>query len=144
MIAVTLIVGAAAATLAADEPDQPQPDPPEVRYRMPTIVMTAHADWPKDPKYHDEMAEYVVNNGFNVVEGGIEVLDVCRKHGLMVQLGGDQATLNVAQKLKDDPAVFGYFMSDRKRSSSFPLFAQQAAVFELFQRQAARPAEFAE
>ena len=102
----------------------------KVRYRMPSIVMAAHADWPKDPKFRDAMAKFVVAHGFNVVEGGVEVLDVCRENGLMVQLGGDQATLNIAPKLRDDPAVFGYFVSDRRRRDSFPTFAKIARIFE--------------
>jgi hypothetical protein len=102
----------------------------KVRYRMPSIVLSAHADWPKDPKYRDAMAKFVVDHGFNVVEGGVDVLDVCRKNGLMVQLGGDQATLDMAPKLRDDPAVFGYFVSDRRRRDSFPAFAKIARIFE--------------
>ena len=102
----------------------------KVRYRMPSIVMLAHADWPKDPKYRDAMAKFVVEHGFNAVEGGVDVLDVCRENGLMVQLGGDQATLNMAPKLRNDPAVFGYFVSDRRRRDSFPTFAKIARVFE--------------
>ena len=102
----------------------------KVRYRMPSIVMAAHADWPKDPKFRDAMAKFVVAHGFNVVEGGVEVLDVCRENGLMVQLGGDQATLNIAPELRDDPAVFGYFVSDRRRRDSFPTFAKIARIFE--------------
>ena len=30
----------------------------------------------------DTMAKFVTSNGFNVVEGGVEHLDICRKHGL--------------------------------------------------------------
>jgi hypothetical protein len=110
-----------------DAPSQPKV---KIRYRMPAIIMMAHADWPKDPKHRPAMAKFVVDHGFNVVEGGVDVLDVCRKAGLMVQLGGDQATLNVATKLKDDPAVFAYFISDRRKRSSFPHFAKVARVFE--------------
>jgi hypothetical protein len=121
----SLLFGACA--MGEESPAQPKV---KARYRMPSIVMMAHADWPKDPKHHDAMAKLVVSHGFNVVEGGVDVLDVCRKHGLMVRLGGDQATLNAAQKLRDDPAVFGYFISDRRKRSSFPLFAKIARVFE--------------
>ena len=118
-----------AAATAICEETSPVPEV-KVRYRMPSIVMLAHADWPKDPKHHDATAKFVVDHGFNVVEGGVEVLDVCRKNGLMVQLGGDQATLNIAPKLRDDPAVFGYFVSDRRRRDSFPTFAKIARIFE--------------
>ena len=102
----------------------------KIRYKMPSIVMTAHVDWPKDHNHWNSMAKFVTSNGFNVVEGGVEHLDVCRKHGLMVRLGGDQATLDLAPKLKDDPAVFGYFISDRRRRNSFPAFANIAKIFE--------------
>lgn len=102
----------------------------KIRYKMPSIVMTAHVDWPKDNNNWDAMAKFVTSNGFNVVEGGVEHLDICRKHGLMVRLGGDQATLDLAPKLKNDPAVFGYFISDRRRRDSFPAFANIAKIFE--------------
>ena len=115
---------------AAQDNEAKKAKPVKIRYRMPSIVMMAHADWPKDPKHRPAMAQFVVDHGFNVVEGGVDVLDVCRKHGLMVRLGGDQATLNAAVKLKDDPAVFGYFISDRRKRSSFPTFAKIARVFE--------------
>jgi hypothetical protein len=125
-----IVLGAAFASgTAICEEASPAPKV-KVRYRMPSIVMAAHADWPKDPKYRDAMAKFVVAHGFNVVEGGVEVLDVCRENGLMVQLGGDQATLNIAPKLRDDPAVFGYFVSDRRRRDSFPTFAKIARIFE--------------
>ena len=125
-IAVAPLLGIAAAA-GEEAPSKPKV---KVRYRMPSIVMMAHADWPKDPKHRPAMAKFVVAHGFNVVEGGRDVLDVCRKHGLMVRLGGDQATLDAAPKLKDDPAVFGYFISDRRRRSSFPTFAKIARAFE--------------
>jgi hypothetical protein len=115
-------------TAVGEEPESPAKV--KVRYRMPSIVFVAHADWPKDPKHRDAMAKFVVQHGFNVVEGGLDVLDVCRKNGLKVQLGGDQATLNVASKLKDDPAVFAYFVSDRRKRKSFPKFAEIARIFE--------------
>ena len=76
-------------TAAGEEPASPPKV--TVRYRMPSIIFLAHADWPKDPKHRDAMAKFVVNHGFNAVEGGMDVLDVCRQNGLKVQLGGDQA-----------------------------------------------------
>ncbi|MEE3176886.1 MAG: hypothetical protein VX269_06010 [Verrucomicrobiota bacterium] len=109
--------------------EEPKPEKVKTRYKMPSIVMTAHVDWPKDLNHWDTMAKFVTSHGFNVVEGGVEHLDVCRKHGLMVRLGGDQATLDLAPKLKDDPAVFGYFISDRRRRDSFPAFANIAKIF---------------
>ena len=40
------------------------------------------------PQHRPAMAKFVVDHGFNVVEGGMDVLDVCRGHGLMpVMLG---------------------------------------------------------
>lgn len=126
-----IVLGASFATVATAICEEASPAPKvKVRYRMPSIVMSAHADWPKDPNYRDAMAKFVVDHGFNVVEGGVDVLDVCRKNGLMVQLGGDQATLDIAPKLREDPAVFGYFVSDRRRRDSFPAFAKIASIFE--------------
>ena len=129
--ALVIVLGASLGTVAIALCEEEAPEPKvKMRYRMPSIVMSAHADWPKDPDYRDAMAKFVVGHGFNVVEGGVDVLDVCRKNGLMVQLGGDQATLNIAPTLRDDPAVFGYFVSDRRRRDSFPTFAKIARIFE--------------
>jgi len=102
----------------------------EIRYRMPAIIMQAHVDWPKDGKYWDEMAKFVAENGFNCVEGNIDHLDVCRQNGLRVLLGAEDAVLKETPRLKDDPAVFGYFVSDRRKSHAFPGFAAAAREWE--------------
>ena len=87
-LVLVIVLGASFATVATAICEEVSPAPKvKVRYRMPSIVMSAHADWPKDPNYRDAMAKFVVDHGFNVVEGGVDVLDVCRKNGLMVQLG---------------------------------------------------------
>jgi len=100
------------------------------RYRVPSLIIVTHVDWPKDSQHWDAMAEFVRGNGFNVVEGNLELLDVCRRHGLMAQLGSEPEVLAAAPKLKDDPAVFGYFVSDRRRRHAFPGFAKTAREFE--------------
>jgi len=104
--------------------------PAKVRYRMPAIMMQAHVEWPKDPKLMNEMAQFIVASGFNSCEGGVENLDVCRAHGIKVVLPSDDATYKLAPKLKDDAAVFGYFVSDRKKSAAFPGFAATASKWE--------------
>jgi hypothetical protein len=49
-----------------------------------------------------------------------------------VRLGSiDHTTLlKAAAKLKDDPAVFGYFVSDRRQRDAYPGFAEVARAFE--------------
>ena len=60
------------------------------------------------------------------------MLEVCRKAGLKVRLGNIDfnTLLKAAPKLKDDPTVFGYFVSDRRTKSAFPGFAKIARDFE--------------
>ena len=94
--------------------------------------MIVYADFPNQPEHALAMAKYTVNKGFNCVEAELDRLDVCRKAGLKVRLGSLdlQKLLDAAPRLKDDPAVFGYFISDRRSSKAFPGFADIARKFE--------------
>ncbi|MDP7496565.1 MAG: hypothetical protein QGI77_09040, partial [Roseibacillus sp.] len=48
--ALIIVLGASFATVATGICEEASPVA-KVRYRMPSIVMSAHADWPKDPDY---------------------------------------------------------------------------------------------
>jgi len=103
----------------------------KTRYRMPAIMFVTHVDWPKEAKHRETMAKFVAGTGINCVEAEMDLLDVCRKYKLYVRLGGDiNVMLKAAGRLKDDPAVFAYFISDRRRAGSFPLFAKIARAYE--------------
>lgn len=102
------------------------------KYRYPEIMVIVYADFPNQPEVQLELAKYTKSKGFNCVEAELDKLEVCRKAGLMVRLGSIDvgSILRAAPKLKDDPAVFGYFVSDRRTRSSFPGFAKWARDFE--------------
>jgi len=102
------------------------------RYRFPEIMVIVYADFPNEPEHQLALAKYTASKGFNCVEAEMDKLDVCRKAGLLVRLGSNDINkmLQAAPKLKDDPAVLGYFISDRRTRSAFPGFAQIARAFE--------------
>ncbi|MBJ06443.1 MAG: hypothetical protein CMO40_04895 [Verrucomicrobiaceae bacterium] len=104
---------------------------PVPRYQVPALMMVTWAEWPKDPDQQDVMAQFIKSNGFNAVECEVNLLEMCRRNGLYARLGaGDLNELHRhATKLKDDKNVFGYFVSDRRRKSSFPAFANIAKGF---------------
>ena len=106
--------------------------PRKVRYSVPALMMVTWAEWPEDPAQQDVMAQFIKANGFNAVECEVNLLEMCRRNGLYARLGaGDINELHKqAAKLKDDKTVFGYFISDRRRKSSFPNFAKIASGFE--------------
>src|SRR5437868_171831 len=92
------------------------------KYRFPEIMVIVYADFPNEPAHQEALARYTVSKGFNCVEAEMDKLNVCRKAGLKVRLGSldIHSMLQAAPKLKDDPAVFGYFISDRRSKSAFP------------------------
>jgi len=101
------------------------------------LTGTAHAgaDWklpefmisywggPKD----DAAAQAVVQAGFNTVMCKPDRLDLCRKHGLKAILF--DATPELAGKLRDDTAVWGYCLQDEPLNERFPALADSAAAF---------------
>lgn len=109
-----------------------KPDPPGARYRLPEVMVIVYADFPNEPEHQLALAKFTAEKGFNCVEAELDKLDVCRKAGLKVRLGSiDHTTLlKAAGKLKDDPAVFGYFVSDRRQRDAYPGFAEVARAFE--------------
>ena len=67
--------------------------------------------------------------GITAVEERMDKLDVCRKHGLKVRLAGTEAFPDLA-KLKDDPAVLGYYLGDNSQPKHYVGFAQMLRKFE--------------
>jgi hypothetical protein len=126
--ALSVLFFAAIASVSAQPPAGEKP-----RYRMPAIMVIVYADFPNQPEHQDALAKYTLSKHFNCVEAELDKLDVCRKNGLMVRLGSIDVNklLQAAPKLKDDPAVFGYFVSDRRTSKAFPGFAKIARDFEV-------------
>lgn len=108
------------------------PPAPRPRYRFNEILVIVYADFPNEPEHQLALAKYTAAQGFNCVEAELDKLDVCRKAGLKVRLGSVDLNklLRAAPKLKDDPAVFGYFISDRRTRKAFPGFARTARAFE--------------
>jgi hypothetical protein len=102
------------------------------RYRFPEIMVIVYADFPNEPEHQLAIAKYTAAQGFNCVEAELDKLEVCRQAGLRVRLGSIDVNklLQAAPKLKDDPAVLGYFVSDRRTSKAFPGFANTARAFE--------------
>jgi len=115
-------------SLMADKPAAP----PKIRYQMPALMMVTCAEWPKDAKQQDVMAQFIRSQGFNSVEVEVDKLEMCRRNGLYARLGNADinAMLKDAARLKDDKTVFAYFISDRRRARSFPRFAAIAQAFE--------------
>ncbi len=132
LLGVLVVVVASVLTGARAE-DSPAPgqESRRVSYRFPDIMVIVYADFPNEPEHQLALAKYVVSKGFNCVEAEMDKLEVCRKAGLKVRLGGDlNKMLQAAPRLKEDPAVFGYFISDRRTSAAFPGFAKLARAFE--------------
>ncbi|MFO0970220.1 MAG: hypothetical protein U0793_32115 [Gemmataceae bacterium] len=113
-------------------PTEPRKEAERPKYRFSEIMVIVYADFPNEPKHQEALARYVVSKGFNCVEAEMDKFEPCRKAGLKVRLGSIDIgkMLKAAPKLKDDPAVFGYFISDRRTRSAFPGFARIARDFE--------------
>src|SRR5439155_6674768 len=94
----------------------PATDAKAPRYRFPEVVVIVYADFPNEPEHQLALAKYTAEMGFNCVEAELDKLEVCRQAGLKVRLGSNDVDklLRAAPKLKDDPAVLGYFISDRR------------------------------
>jgi len=114
-----------------DKKESPE-EAKRTKYRFPEIMVIVYADFPNEPEHQLALAKYTLSKGFNCVEAEVNMLDVCRKASLMVRLGSTDigSMLRAAPRLKDDPAVFGYFISDRRTSGAFPGFSGIARAFE--------------
>ena len=136
--AILLLLSITAGTIHAEEKtEEPKKEVPvKVRYRPPEIMLVTSVDWPAAEEHRETMAKFLVEKGINCVEAATDVLDVCRRNGLYVRVGARNGDLGSLLKeiedlnLKDDPAVFGYFISDRRRSSAFQTWARWVQLFE--------------
>ncbi|MEE3054465.1 MAG: hypothetical protein VYB34_12080 [Planctomycetota bacterium] len=148
LVAVLLFLFTSGEIARAEEEkkDPAKEAPVKIRYRPPEIMLVTSVDWPASEEHRETMAKFLVEKGINCVEGATDVLDVCRRNGLYVRVGARNGDLgNLLQeikdlRLKDDPAVFGYFISDRRRSSAFATWARWVQLFE--ERDPKHPAIF--
>ncbi len=127
MVWMIALLAAVSSVSAQDKKESKRP-----KYRFPQLMVIVYADFPNQQEHQLAMAKYTLSKGFNCVEAEMRYLDVCRKAGLMVRLGASDINtmLKAAPKLKDDPAVLGYFISDRRSRGAFPGFAGIARAFE--------------
>jgi hypothetical protein len=131
-IALFLTLAVGATTASAQDKGAASQDKTPPRYRFPEVMVIVYAAFPNEPEHQLALARYTRSKGFNCAEAEMNLLDVCRKAGLMVRLGSNDISsmLRAAPGLKDDPAVFGYFISDRRTRGAFPGFAGIARAFE--------------
>lgn len=129
-VALLVVLGVRCCCGAEPPASDQKPDVP--KYQFPEIMVIVYADFPNEREHQKALAKYTLSKGFNCVEAELDKLDVCREAGLKVRLGSIDVNklLAAAPKLKDDPAVFGYFVSDRRSRSAFPGFAKIARQFE--------------
>lgn len=122
----------ATASAGAAEQDAAAGDAARRGYRFPEIMVIVYADFPNAPEHQLALARYTAAQGFNAVEVELDKLEVCRQAGLKARLGHIDINklLEAAPKLKDDDAVLGYFISDRRSRTAFPEFARIARAFE--------------
>ncbi len=85
--------------------------------------------WPpqyKDNAYVEETAAALADMNFTAVRWPLATLEICRKHGLRLQ--PDNATPEDARRLRDDDAVWGYYIVDEPLRN-FPACAAQMRAF---------------
>lgn len=126
-----LLVGISTSFSLANEPEAAERETLRVRYRFPEIMVIVYADFPNKPEHQLALAKYTAAQGFNAVEVELDKLEICRQAGLRARLGHIDLNklLEAAPKLKDDDAVLGYFVSDRRTRDAFPGFAKIAQAF---------------
>ena len=102
------------------------------------VTVSATADWKMpefmiyvwgEPRNEAEMQVYAEAN-FNVVDGSVDKLDLCRKYGLKLMVR-PAVSPDIASQLADDPTVWGYFIVDEPGNTwsgdSVDLFKQLSA-----------------
>ncbi len=99
-----------------------------LKYKMPEIMLISWANWPEKQEDRDAVAALMKAKGFNAAETTLEGLEALRKHGMYARLGTPE--FEVAPKLRNDPNVLAYFISDRRTRGSFPKFEQMTRAFE--------------
>ena len=91
-------------------------------WQMPEFMISFWGG-PKD----DATAEAVVQAGFNTVMCKPDKLDLCRRHGLKALLS--DATAELASKLRQDTAVWGYYLQDEPSNERLPALGKSVAEF---------------
>jgi len=85
--------------------------------------MISYWGGPKD----DATAEAVVQAGFNTVMCKPDKLDLCRRHGLKTLL--TDTTADLAAKLRQDAAVWGYYLQDEPSNERLPALGKSVAAY---------------
>lgn len=118
---------------ATTQAQPPAPQPPAPKFRYPEFTIVGYADFPNEPEHQLALAKYTLSKGFTAVEATENLVEPCRKAGLKVRLGGSSLGKLIANapKYKDDTAIFGYYISDRRSSGAYPGWAQIEQKMEL-------------
>ena len=114
----------------APKPEAPKPDAPYpgLKYKMPEIMLITWASWPEKQEDKEALAALMKEKGFNAAETTLDTLEALRKHGMYARLGVPE--FGAAEKLRNDPNVLAYFISDRRSRKHFPRLAQLTREFE--------------
>ena len=97
-------------------------------FRMPALISFISPSWVKSRTGNDGFAVTMKDAHFNGLEGGIMDIEFCKKHGFYLLLHG--VTPLLAHELKDERTVISYFMADRNKPGSFPVFGQIRKSYE--------------
>ncbi len=97
-------------------------------FRMPALVSFLSPSWVASKAGMDGLAVTMKKAHFNGYEGNILDAEFCKKHGFYLIVHGVDPW--VAHELKDHPQVISYFMSDRKKPSSFARFGRRRTEYE--------------
>ena len=98
------------------------------------LAAPAFADWSMPefmisywggPGHTGQSGKACAQAGFNTVMCNVEALDECRKHGLKAVLFGG---VEAAAKLRDDEAVWGYYLADEPNNDRIPDLVNAAAA----------------
>ncbi len=98
------------------------------RFQMPALVSYLSPSWVVGKAGRDALAVTMKEARFNGYEGNISDNAWCKKNGFYLMVHG--ASPWIAHELKDEPHVLSYFLSDRKKSGWFRVFAKQRAEYE--------------
>jgi hypothetical protein len=104
--------------------------PATANWQMSEFMISVWGGPSDDPKPdgHDAPVELIEAANLQVVMCKLDQLEVCRQHGLKALLFG--ATPEMARKLRDDEAVWGYFIKDEPwKPEEYPALAERIEAF---------------
>lgn len=132
---LTTAIANCASAAAPASPEAPKPEAPKIdapypglKYKMPEIMLVTWAGWPEKQEDKEAVAALMKEKGFNAAETTLDTLEALRKYGMYARLGVPE--YGAAHKLRNDPNVLAYFLSDRRTRKHFPEFARMTREFE--------------